>query len=171
MSTVVGKVEAVELKPTKNGGTFTKFSVAGTRYTAFVCPALTIGDEIEFEGQQNANPKFGWDARNIKKLNGNGGYPQAVPAVVQSPAYVTPHPSEWKKKVDTAPHEDREPRIVRQNAMSTAAIIVAARIRAGLGQPTIPETFAEMLDLAEKVYEANFNGFPTEKLAASVDPF
>src|SRR6185369_2372857 len=117
---MIGKVEAIEKKPTSTGGTLTKFRVGGTYYGAFTCPELNIGEEIEFDGVQAKNPKFGWNAVNIRKVNGNGGmtvgvavpaqsYPQAVPAITAKPMFG------GNTKTESP---DREPRIVRQNAFS-----------------------------------------------------
>lgn len=152
------QVEVIEQK-----GNLTKIRVAGDNkfYGSFRAPMMSVGDMVEFDPVAPKNPKFCWDAANLKKVEGGNGQVvgRIVPAQAAPPQLLPNRPTDL----------DREQRIVRQNAMGSAAVIVGARIKAGLAPPTISETFAEMLELADKIYNANFNGFPTDSLPADSD--
>ena len=167
-----GTIEEVKSVPGKYGP-WQKIKVQGTWLgTDFKCPALAPGQVIEFEAVATPDGKY-WNAKNVR--------PEGVP--VQTGPFPGPIPtaaaaaplSPWSQPTVGLPAqaalparpvasggpyaEGREVRIVRQNAGSTAATLIAARMGDTRMPPPLSTVFTEWEWLAERIFQTNFEGY------------
>jgi hypothetical protein len=137
-----GTVGAVEAKTTQAGKTYYKVNVNGTWYSIWENPNVSPGDEIEFDVIQKGEYKN--MAKPSKLASG---------AVVGSPGRSTVQTSRPNGSFDP----DRESRIVRQNATSSAVALVGASKLAG--KADVETILGTVREVAKKVFEMNFYGY------------
>ena len=140
-----GSVGAVEQKQTQAGKTYFKVNVNGTWYSAWQNPNVSVGDEIEFDVIQKGEYK---NMANPTKLAGG--------TVVGNPGRQTVQTSRPNGSFDP----DRESRIVRQNATSSAVALVASSKLAG--KADVETILATVREVARKVFEMNFYGYDAD---------
>lgn len=153
-----GTVGSIEQKQTQTGKTYFKVNVNGTWYSAWTNPGVSVGDEIEFDVIQKGEYK---NMANPVKIAAGATSPVARGAVQTG-------------RPNGSFDPDREARIVRQNATSSAVALVAASKLAGKGDVEI--ILATVREVARKVFEMNFYGYdadtskpPTAKQASPIE--
>ena len=139
-----GTVGSVEQKQTQAGKTYFKINVNGTWYSAWQNPNVSVGDEIEFDVIQKGEYK---NMANPVKVTGNpvGGTGNKPVATSRPNGSFDP---------------DREARIVRQNATSSAVALVGSSKLAG--KADVETILATVREVARKVFEMNFYGYDAD---------
>ncbi len=151
-----GTIQGIEQKPTKTGKTMYNVLVDGVKYGCFEDPGAKIGDHVTFDASKSADGKFN-NAKNFRggSLLPNGAMTSANPVL----------PSAWA--VNAAPksggngHADpeREGRIVRQNATSSAAHLIGALVQTQPGVWDIEMIKKATVELSKFLFEVNFTGY------------
>ena len=137
-----GTVGSVEQKQTQAGKTYFKINVNGTWYSAWQNPNVSVGDEIEFDVIQKGEYK---NMANPTKLAGG--------TVVGNTGRQTVKTSRPNGSFDP----DRESRIVRQNATSSAVALVASSKLAG--KSDVETILATVREVSKKLFELNMYGY------------
>ena len=136
-----GTVGAVEQKQTQAGKTYFKINVNGTWYSAWQNPNVSVGDEIEFDVIQKGEYK---NMANPVKVAGNPGGGTGNKTVATS-------------RPNGSFDPDREARIVRQNATSSAVALVGASKLAG--KADVETVLATVREVSKKLFELNMYGY------------
>lgn len=157
-----GVVESVSSKVISNGKTKWNLKVAGVNYGCFQNPGdVAVGDEITFDVEQ----KDQWfNAKNVRKggLLPNGAmtssYPNNVTPMPNSGS--TSNGGHTTSNSGRPMDPEREARIVRQNATSSAATIIAAIIAVQPDAGWTPEKALQATFEASKdIFRVNFEGY------------
>lgn len=153
MPKVVGTVGIAEPKFTKGGKKYFRVQVGNNWYSMWETPDFSIGDTIEFDDIQKGD--FHNIANAVKVERGA----QSDDGWAGSPPVQTRRPN---GSFDA----DREPRIVRQNATSSAVALVAASKLAG--KSDVETLLGVVKDTAKRIFEMNMYGYDAKE--KEVDP-
>ena len=143
MAKVSGQVDKIVQKTTKLGKTFYTVLTNGQLYSLWQAPNFSVGDQIEFDEIIKG------DFKNMANPSVSEGKPEGQVAPVR-PSFVSSRPN-------GSFDPDRESRIVRQNATSSAVALVAASKLAG--KSDVESLLATVKETAKKLYEMNFYGY------------
>lgn len=142
MPSTAGVVTEVERKTTKTGKPYVRVRVGDTWYSLWEPWNFAQGDSIEFDVIQKG------DFLNMAK-------PRKAEEIAAPAAGNTVR----TRRPDGSFDPDREARIVRQNAFSTAAALVASWVEGQKQKPDIEAIFTMTKELAKKVFRANMEGY------------
>ena len=152
-----GTVGAVEQKQTQTGKTYYKVNVNGTWYSIWENPNVSPGDEIEFDVIQKGEYK---NMAKPVKVAGNPGGSQGNKTVATS-------------RPNGSFDPDREARIVRQNATSSAVALVGSSKLAG--KADVETILGTVKEVSKKLFELNMYGYgpaaqPSAPVGKSPEP-
>lgn len=145
-----GKVESIQQKTTKAGAAMYSVVVNGQKYGVFENPGVAVGDDVTFDAIQKG--EF-WNAKNFRggSMLANGAMTSAFPT-----------PAPWTKPANGNGHTadpEREARIVRQNATSSAATLIAALVSTQKEAWDVESMKKATFELSKDIFEVNFKGY------------
>ena len=146
MAQLQGKVTGIEPKTTPKGKDYYRVQVGGIWLSTWDPPEFADGDTISYQIVQNGNFK---NLANVKKVAG-ASQPASTGGSVPTP------------RPNGGFDSDRESRILRQNAFTSASSLVGAIIQAQgpKGNWDIRKAFDTSLMLAREIFDVNMNGYP-----------
>ena len=152
MGKVQGQVQQVERKTSpKSGKAYYRVQVNGEWLSTWEQPEYKAGDHIEYNIVQKGDFKNLADVEVVE----NAG--PTSPAGVQSAGRPTVSTSRPNGSFDS----DRESRIVRQNAFSSAAVLVAALVGVQAKKLWDPISILELTtQMAKQIFAVNMYGYP-----------
>ena len=155
-----GVIEGITSKPTVNGTLMYKVTVGGITYGTFDNPGVNIGDDVTFDASKSKDGKYD-NAKNFRKggMLPNGAMTSAYPSHA-----VAMNPVSAPKAANGQMDPEREARIVRQNATSTAATLVAAIIGANPLREDgsawdLDSGKAAVFELSKDIFQVNWEGY------------
>jgi len=148
MPSLHGRVTAIESKTSPKGKTYYRVQVGGQWLSTWDEPECSNGDEITYNIVQNGNFK---NISDIRKVEGAVGTVLGTAVPLASPT----------RNFDT----DREARILRQNAFTSASSLVGALVQAQgpKGNWDLRKMFEGSVKLAQEIFQINMYGYPDPK--------
>lgn len=168
--TIQGIVEFADQKALSNGATQFKLKVNGTSYSFYnEDPKAKPGDRVQFDAKQTADGRY-WNAKGAVILGGTVAADAApqIGAVPEKGFYGSP-----VRNLANEGDEERQDRIMRQNASSTAGHLIGCLIEKGslkvsASDPSF-DAFNAMKTLSEQVFLLNKNGYNWEFKSLKAD--
>lgn len=155
MPKMQGQVTGLESKTSPKGKTYYRVQVGGQWLSTWDPPEFANGDEISYNIVQSGNFKNLADARKVEGAS-------------KPPTPGTPPTSRPTGFFDP----DREARILRQNAFTSASSLVGSLIEAQgpKGNWDLRKAFDASLKLAQEIFKVNMNGYPNTPATADEIP-